>query len=129
MTARAFMTRWPIAVAVVLACGGVPLAATARSLGCPAPQAVHGPGVLKETPVQIAELGSLLASGDRVNRAPVVVADLRKRYPGVSNAEIANYLITAYCPVVAKLDGLSMAEQRARMEQFAHQARVAVYGK
>ncbi len=129
MIVRAFMTRWPLATAIALAYGGVPLPATAQSLYCPTPQAVRGPGVLKESPAQIAQLGSLLASGDSVNRTPAVVADLRKRYPGVSNAEIENYLITAYCPVVAKLNGLSLAEQRARVNRFSHQASVAVYGK
>jgi hypothetical protein len=92
------------------------------------PQPVNGPGILKESRVQISETGSFLASGDSVNRAPEVVADLRKRYPGVSDAEIENYLVAAYCPVVAKLNGLSVAERKARIDRFAHQASVAVYG-
>jgi len=112
-----------------LALGGLALPATAQSLECPIPQEVHGPGVLKESPVQIAETGSLLAGGDGVNRAREVVADLRKRYPRASDAEIENYLITAYCPVAARLSGLSVAEQRARVNQFAHQARVIVYSR
>ena len=128
MFAQALTTRWQIAAAMGLACAGFALPCAAQALDCPMSQAVHGPGVLKETPVQIAETGSLLASGDGANRAPEVVADLRKRYPGVGDAEIENYLVTAYCPVAAKLNGLSVAEQRARVDQFAHQASVAVYG-
>jgi len=92
------------------------------------PQTLHGPGVLKESPTQIAATASFLASGDTVNRVAEVVADLRKRYPGVADAEIENYLVTAYCPVAAKLNGLSVAEQRARVNKFARQASVAVYG-
>lgn len=128
MFAQALTTRWQIAAAMGLACAGFALPCAAQTLACPMSQAVHGPGVLKETPVQIAETGNFLASGDGVNRAPEVVADLRKRYPGVGDAEIENYLVTAYCPVAAKLNGLSVAEQRARVDQFAHQASVAVYG-
>jgi len=92
------------------------------------PQTLHGTGVLKKSPTQIAATGSFLASGDTVNRVAEVVADLRKRYPGVADAEIENYLVMAYCPVAAKFNGLSVAEQRARVNQFARQASVAVYG-
>lgn len=92
------------------------------------PQTLHGPGVLKESLTQIAATGSFLASGDTVNRVAEVITDLRKRYPGVADAEIENYLVTAYCPVAAKLNGLSVAEQRARVNQFARQVSVAVYG-
>jgi len=125
---RDLTTRWQIAAAMALLCGGLPLPAAAQSLTCPVPQMPHGSGMLKESPSQIAETSSLLASGDAVNRAPEVVADLRKRYPGVADAEIENYLVTAYCPVAAKLNGLSVAEQQARVDQFARQASVAVYG-
>ena len=129
MIARTFMSGWQIAAAIGLACLGFALPAAAQSIECPIPQPRQGPGILKESPAKIAEIGTLLASGDSGNRAPEVVADLRKRYPGASNAEIENYLITAYCPVAAKLDGLSVAERKAKLNQFAHQASVAVYGK
>ncbi len=128
MFARSLTPRWQIIAATGLIGTGLALPGAAQTLNCPTAQAVHGPGVLKETRVQIAETGSLLASGDSVNRAPEVVSDLRRRYPGVGDAELANYLVTAYCPVVAKLDGLSVAEQQARVDQFARQASVAVYG-
>jgi hypothetical protein len=128
MFTQVLTLRWKMAAAMGLLCAGFALPAAAQALNCPMPQAEYGPGVLKETPVQIAETGSFLASGESVNRAPEVVADLRKRYPGVGDAEIENYLVTAYCPVAAKLNGLSVAEQQARVDQFAHQASVAVYG-
>jgi len=124
----AFETRWQIAAVMALLCGGLPLPAVAQSLTCPMPQTLHGPGVLKESSTQIATTGSFLASGDTINRVAEVVADLRKRYPGVADAEIENYLVSAYCPVAAKLNGLSVAEQRARVDQFARQASVVVYG-
>jgi hypothetical protein len=122
-------TRWHIAAAIMLAPVAFALPAEAQSMDCPMPHALHGAGVLRESPVQIAETGSFLADTDRANHVAEVVADLRKRYRGVSNAEIENYLVTAYCPVVARLNGLSVTEQRARLDQFAHLASVAVYGK
>ena len=128
MSTWALTTRWQTAAAIGLICTGFALPAAAQTLKCPAPQAAPGSGVLKESSVQIAETGSFLASGDSGNRTPEVVADLRKRYPGVGDAEIENYLVTAYCPVAAKLNGLSVAEQQARVDLFARQAAAAVYG-
>ncbi len=129
MSARALRTTaWQNAAAMGFAYAGFALPAAAQTLDCPIPQTVHGPGVLKETPVQIAETSRVLASGDSVSRVSEVVADLRKRYPGVEDAEIENYLVTAYCPAAAKLNGLSLAERKARVEQFAHQASVVVHG-
>ena len=128
MTKR-FTTRGHLAAALGMFCAACPLPVAAQSLKCPVPHTLNSPGTLKESPAQIAEAGSLLARGDGVNRAPEIVANLRKRYPGVANAEIENYLVTAYCPAVAKLDGLSVREQQARVDRFARQASVAVYGQ
>ena len=97
------------------------LPAAAQSWECPMPQDVHGPGVLMETSAQIQRTADLLASGDAGNRVPGIVADLRERHPGVRNAELMNYLVTAYCPVVARLSGLSDAEKRSRVDRFATQ--------
>jgi len=128
MMTRAFTKRWKIGAATGLICAASSLPVAAQSLKCPMRHALGSPGVLKESPAQIAKTGGFLASGDSVNYLPEVVADLRKRYPGVADAEIENYLVTAYCPIVAKLDGLGAAEQQARVDRFARQASVAVYG-
>lgn len=109
----------------LLAAGLVALGVCPASAGafeCPAPQDRHGSGLLKETPAQIHRTAGLLASGDADNRVPEIVADLRKRHPGVRNAEIMNYLVTAYCPVVAQLSGLGDAEKQSRVDRFAEQA-------
>ena len=128
MSARSNLTRWRVVSATGIVCASFAWPAAAQSIVCPMPQETSRPGVLKEMPDQIAETGKVLASGNGVNRVPEVVADLRKRYPGVSDAELVNYLVTAYCPQVAKLDGLSAGEQRARVDLFTRRARMAVYG-
>jgi hypothetical protein len=129
MTARTFTRRWQAASAIGLVCLGFAQPSVAQTLACPMPQTMRGPGVLKESRVQIAETGSFLMSGDSLKRAQEVVADLRSRYPGIEDAEIENYLVTAYCPEAAQLNGLSVAERKARIDRFAHQASVAVYGR
>jgi hypothetical protein len=51
----------------------------------------------------------------------VIVSDLRARYPGVENAELVNYLVTAYCPIVARLSGLDEQQKQAQLDQFVGQ--------
>ena len=102
-------------------------AGPALALECPAPQKLTGPGVLRETQAQINDTATLLATGDVGNRVPMIVADLRKRYPGVENAEVVNYLMAAYCPIVAALSGLSDAEKQARMDRFVSQLTQFIY--
>ena len=99
----------------------------ALALECPAANPLSRPGVIKETPAQIHALSSLLASGDAENRVGVTVADLRSRYPGVENAEIVNYLVTAYCRVVARMTGLGDGEKQARVDRFVSEVARDVY--
>jgi len=99
----------------------------AVALECPVPQPLSHPGILKETPDRIAQVENLLSSSDDENHVQVVVNDLRQRYPGVENAEIINYLMTAYCRVVAGLSGLDSQEQKARMDRFASQLSQIIY--
>jgi hypothetical protein len=76
--------------------------------------------LLKETQAQIDATGKILTSGD-LSSQRVILSDLRSRYPGVQNAELVNYMITAYCPVVAQLAGLSDAEKQAQVGRFVTQ--------
>lgn len=101
----------------------------ARAFECPAPEPLAKPGALKETSRQIVDLTAVLARGDANNHVPSIVADLRRRYPAVQNAEVANYLTTAYCPAVARLSGLSDAEKQQRVDRFASQIMQIVYSK
>lgn len=114
-------------LAITLAlCAAAPPAA-AQGLACPLPHAASGPGVLRESPTQLAETGSYLASSADPNRVPETIADLRKRYPGVSDAELENYLVAAYCPQVARLNGLGPAEQRSRVQRFSRQVETVLH--
>ncbi len=92
-------------------------AASAEAFECPQP--VNQPGVIKQTPGEIAELASTLSGGDVTAQVPKIVDAMRKHYPSARSAELANYLITAYCPGVAKGAGLSDAEKTARVQAFS----------
>ena len=97
------------------------------ALECPAPQPAGASGVIQETPAQIAQLSQVLASGDLGNRIPVFVHGLRSRHPDAPTGDLVNYLVTAYCPVVNSLSGLSDDEKQARMDAFASRVAQAAY--
>ena len=103
----------------VIAC--VLLAAPCLAIECPAPQPAGAPDAIRETPAQISDLTALLGSGDLGNRIPMIVHDLRSRHPNAPGGELVNYLVTAYCPVVNRLTGLSDGEKQARMDAFTSQ--------
>jgi hypothetical protein len=98
-------------------------------LGARMPGAAAGsqPGVLQEPPAQIEATGKMLSSGDVGQQTQAIIADLRKRYPQAENAELATYIITAYCPVVAGQPQLSEAERKARLDQFVSQLMQKIY--
>jgi hypothetical protein len=112
-----------LAAAVLLGSAALP----AFALDCPKPQPTAKPGILKETPAQMTAVGKQLASGDTFNAIASTTADLRIRYPGVENAEVVNYLVTAYCPAVAADSKLSEAQKKAAVDAFAAQVMRQVY--
>ncbi len=61
------------------------------------------------------------------SQVQAIVADLRARYPHVENAELANYIITAYCPVIDRQSGLSEPQKKAKMDNFVVQPMQKIY--
>lgn len=98
------------------------LATPALALNCPAPETGAAAGSIRESQAAIDRLSALLATGDVANRVPELVADMRTRHPTAGGAAIANYLITAYCPVVNRLTGLGEAEKQQRLSSFSSTA-------
>jgi hypothetical protein len=52
------------------------------------------------------------------NRTRALVTALRASNSSISNADLSNYLVAAYCPVIANQSGLSKAEKEAALENF-----------
>jgi hypothetical protein len=96
------------------------VAEPARALECPLPQPATTASVLKETQQSIQELSNLLAA-QGTGVVPEIVTQLRRKYPTAQDAEITNYLVTLYCPVVDKDAALSDAEKAARLGLFSSQ--------
>jgi hypothetical protein len=124
ITGDRFMLRLaPLVAAALLASSAFP----ALALDCPKPQPTAKPGILKETPAQMAAVGKQLTGGDTFNAIASATADLRIRYPGVESAEVVNYLVTAYCPAVAADKKLSEAQKKSAVDGFAAQVMRQVY--
>ena len=102
-------------------------AASAGGFECPSPQPQREAGVIKETPAQIADLAPALTGADVTTQIPAIVDGLRKRYPNAHADEIANYLITAYCPGVASVSGLDDAQKTARVQAFSRAVLAVLY--
>jgi len=50
----------------------------------------------------------------------VTAHELRQKYPKADRTELTNFVITAYCPVVAA-QGLTDSERRERLDRFSEQ--------
>lgn len=91
------------------------------AIECPEPEAAGSPGVIPEPAQEIAELSALLRSGDLGNRLDVIARDLQQKYPKADDTELTNFMMTAYCPVIAADEDLSESEEREHLEGFSSQ--------
>jgi mono/diheme cytochrome c family protein len=91
--------------------------AAARKLGCPlltdklvAPDDATMQIMAGATPDTLA------------NRTRMLMAAVKKANPAVTADQMSQYLLTAYCPVVATEPGLSLDEKKAALKRFMDQA-------
>lgn len=89
---------------------------TATGLDCPvAYVATTG---LAPTEKGSQELSGLLAA-QGMAVVPDIVSQVKSRFPEANGAEITNYMLTLYCPVINRNAALSDAEKRSRMLEFS----------
>jgi hypothetical protein len=115
---RVHLFAWVFAGAVGAQIG---LAQPGLAFECPEPQAQRVPGVIPESPQEITELSALLRAGDLENQIEVIVHDLKQKYAKADKTELINYMMTAYCPMIAADQDLSDSEKREHMDQFGEQ--------
>ena len=92
----------------------------ARALDCPLSQPRTTASALQESPQDIQVLSGLMAA-QGTGVVPQIIAQLKRKYPVAQDAEIANYLVTLYCPVVNRDASLSDAEKADRLSAFSSQ--------
>jgi len=105
----------------LVACLGVS-ASPAIALECPISHSLSEPGALRETNQTIKQIASTLTIRGSA-AIPTLIFNLRAKYPHSTDAQVTNYMITAYCPVVSKKPALSEDQKRTLLEQFADKVR------
>ena len=98
-----------------------------RALECPLPQPATTASALRETKQDIDVLSSLMAA-QGTGVVPEIIAGLRRKYPAAQDAEITNYLVTVYCPVVNQNAALNDAEKAGRLAAFSSQVMQSLAG-
>ena len=111
------------AVAICLSIWSDPV----RALECPLPQPATTASTLRETKQDIDVLSSLMAA-QGTGVVPEIIAGLRRKYPAAQDAEITNYLVTVYCPVVNQNAALSDTEKAGRLAAFSSQVMQSLAG-
>ena len=87
--------------------------AAARKLGCPLLSTpMSDPGNHWMTIMEGVTADTL------PNRTRALIDEVSKLYPNATPAELTNYAVTGYCPVVAAERGLSRSEKRAALARF-----------
>jgi hypothetical protein len=100
---------------------------TAATIICPEIQSRTTQMALKETAADVARASAALSGPEPENAIRSIAADLKRRYPHADSAEIVNYLLTAYCPLVKEERGLDDRQRRARMDRFSTQVYALVH--
>jgi hypothetical protein len=93
----------------------------AAALECPALQSLGG-----ET-AGTPDLSQQLASKDVLAQVPGLLGTLHAKFPSASNAQLVNYLIAAYCPVVKADAALSDQEKMGKVKEFADKVVSSAY--
>ncbi len=93
---------------------------------CPTAETGRLDGTIRETPTEIEAAGRTLAQGSD-NEIAKVASGVRLRHPKVSKAEVINYLITAYCPIVNAERGPAATAKQQELQAFAKRAERIVH--
>jgi hypothetical protein len=95
-------------------------ASVANAMECAMPHARSSGDVIKETKRTIDQLSTTFSKRG-TGSIPTIIFALRQKYPNVTDAELTNYLITAYCPAVNRKFALSDSEKRTELKRFINQ--------
>jgi hypothetical protein len=123
MPAVKFLRFYKISLALVGACIAIFIAAQTRAAGfrCPVAHGRTNNLAIQETPAQVAQLSNELAVDETGNTTIATIMGLKRKYPKARFDEIVNYIVTAYCPIVAKNASLSDEEKEDRLKRYSLQ--------
>jgi hypothetical protein len=110
----------PHDVMVARAAAVVPPMATmaADEFGCPHVSSSGGNDSLPNPGSDLLDMYNGATPETLPNRTRALIAALRANDSTITNAELTNNLVAAYCPVVANTPGLSHAAKEKALEDF-----------
>lgn len=111
------------ALAAVCSIAGV---AQCVALECPVAHRTATHGSIKETPKKVHEYEQILAARGEA-AVPDIAAWIRNAHPHASDAQIVNYLVTTYCPVIARNASMSEQEKKNALRAFARRTTRKLY--
>ncbi|QQO36241.1 hypothetical protein JJC00_12040 [Bradyrhizobium diazoefficiens] len=95
--------------------------APAAAFECPVAHGRTSSSAIKETQTQIAQLTRELEGDETGNTAMATILELKSKYPKAGFNEIVNYMVTAYCPIVAQNASLGDDEKKDRLMRYSQQ--------
>jgi mono/diheme cytochrome c family protein len=97
----------------------VPMAnAMSDQFGCPHVSSTGGNSALTDPGSSLLEMMTGATPDTLPNRTRALVTALRSNNSSISNADLTNYLVAAYCPVIANQSGLSKAQKQVALQDF-----------
>ena len=98
---------------------------SARALECPQTAAVRITGLDDAADLKVAEDLRALMNGQL--QLAAVIANVRSQAPGVDAAALSNYLIGAYCPLIAGRGDIDETAKTQAVRTFAAQVTKLLY--
>ncbi len=92
--------------------------AASDSFGCPRVSAAGGAGTVADPGSNLLEIYNGATPGTLPNRTRALIAGVRAANSGISDADLTDTLVAAYCPVVANDANLSQSAKRAALRDF-----------
>jgi hypothetical protein len=98
--------------------GALATSAHAAGLECPEIGQAGVPDLASDPARAKLLLGG--AGADLANEVSELINQVQLKEPSISNADLTNGLIAAYCPLVAQAPGLTGAQRWSQMRRFDH---------
>ncbi len=86
--------------------------------GCPRVSSAGGPNTVADPGNGLLEIYNGATPETLPNRTRALITALRAANSSITNADLTNTVIAAYCPVIAQQPGLSRADKQATLTNF-----------
>ncbi|MGE4480769.1 c-type cytochrome [Acidocella sp.] len=90
----------------------------ADKLGCPRISPAGGPTTVADPGKGLLDIYQGATAATLPNRTRELITAMRAKNSAISNADLTNTLVAAYCPVLANKPGMSLADKKSALKDF-----------